>query len=151
VSGGGPDGVARLLDDRAVRDVVLRYARGVDRRDLGLVRGCFEPGAPYEGSLATGTVDDALRALEDALGRWDSTMHFVGNQLVELDGDRASCESYAIAFHRRDRVGDAAELVVGIRYEDELSRGATGWRIARRRACALWSRGSGPAPVARRD
>ncbi|MBU6281449.1 nuclear transport factor 2 family protein [bacterium] len=135
-----------LQDDREVRDVVLRYARGVDRRDLDLVRACFEPGAPYAGSLATGTVEDALRSLADALGRWDATMHFVGNQLVELHGDRASCESYAIAFHRRERGDDSAELVVGIRYEDELARGPAGWRIARRSARALWSRGDATAP-----
>jgi len=145
----GREAIARLQDDRAVRDVVLRYARAVDRRDLDLVSACFEPGAAYEGSLATGTVEDALRSLADAFVRWDSTMHFVGNQLVELRGDRASCESYAIAFHRRMRADDASELVVGIRYEDELARGPGGWRIARRCARALWTRGDAPAP--RRD
>ena len=51
----------------AVRDLVYRYARGVDRRDLSLVDSCFAPGARYEGALASGTIADMLAALPSML------------------------------------------------------------------------------------
>ena len=40
---GGSVTVETLLDRAAIRDVLLRYARGVDRRDLAMVRACFMP------------------------------------------------------------------------------------------------------------
>ena len=52
------------IDDRtAIREVLLRYARGVDARDLALVASCFTPDAAYRGALASGTIADALAAL----------------------------------------------------------------------------------------
>ena len=34
-----------LIAREQIRDVVYRYARGVDRRDFALVRGCYHPDA----------------------------------------------------------------------------------------------------------
>ena len=94
------DAIRELADRAAIQDVMLRYARGVDRKDLALVASCFTSDASYEGALAHGTIADALVRLRDAMARYDSTMHFVGNQLVEINGDTASSETYAVAYHR---------------------------------------------------
>jgi hypothetical protein len=49
------------VDDRvSIRELLLRYARGVDSRDLGLVASCFTPDAGYRGALAEGTIADRL-------------------------------------------------------------------------------------------
>jgi SnoaL-like protein len=69
-------------------------------------------------------------------------MHFVGNQLVEVDGDVARAESYCVAYHRRAASADepASDLIIGLRYCDRLERRDGEWRIADR-VCAMdWSR-----------
>ena len=78
------------VDDRvAIRELLLRYARGVDARDLALVRSCFAPGAAYRGALATGTIGDALDALPAAMARYTATRHSITTQSCEIDGDTA--------------------------------------------------------------
>lgn len=131
----------RILMDRAqIHDVLLRYARGVDRRDLPLVASCFAADATYEGALASGTAAAALAALPERWARYESTMHFIGNQLIELAADTAASETYAVAYHRQIVDGRFIDLTVGIRYLDELVREGDRWLIQRRRVCREWTR-----------
>jgi 3-phenylpropionate/cinnamic acid dioxygenase small subunit len=130
--------VQALLDRAAIGDVLLRYARGVDRRDLAMVRDCFTPDCTYEGTLARGTIADALASLAERLGRYAGTMHLMGNQLIALDGDTATSETSCVAYHRLG--SDAADFVTGVRYLDELVREGDRWRIRRRTVRLDWQR-----------
>ncbi len=132
--------IRRLADELAVRDLVLTYARSVDRKDLPAVAACFTPDCAYEGSLARGTIADALASLRDAMNRYVRTMHFMGTQTVELDGDRAGAHTYCLAFHVRP---DGALSTVAVRYDDTLVRTPDGWRIAARRVETDWARTDG--------
>jgi hypothetical protein len=126
------DALQELRDRAAIHDLVMRYARGVDRRDLELVASCFAPDAAYEGALGAGTIAVALAALGERLQRYQATMHFMGNLLVELDGDTARCETYGLVYHRLQGTHEAHDFVVGVRYLDELARHGDGWWIVRR-------------------
>src|SRR5262245_26778979 len=125
-----------LVDRAAIQDVLHRYARGVDRKDLALVASCFTPDAAYEGALAHGTVQDALARLEARLAVWEATMHVMSNQLIDLAGDEAHGETYTVAYHR----GASGELVVGVRYLDDLVRRDGRWLIHRRVVALDWQR-----------
>ena len=57
------------------------------------MRSVFHPDCVVVGILEEGSLDDYLDGLEEALHQWDATMHFMGNQYIELDGDRATCEA----------------------------------------------------------
>lgn len=127
------------IDDRiAIREVLLRYARAVDARDLAVVASCFTPDAHYRGALATGTVADALAALPTAMARYTATRHAITAHTVELAGDEATSTAECTAMHWRP---DGTCRTVGLRYRDGLVRTAAGWRIARRDVESLWSRG----------
>src|SRR5215470_15709080 len=134
------DALRVLLDRAEIADVLLGYARGVDRRDLALVTSCFTADATYEGALATGTAAAALAALPERWTRYDSTMHFIGNQLIEISGDTAESETYAIAYHRQYINGQSVDLVVGIRYLDQLVRQGDRWLIRHRLVRREWTR-----------
>jgi hypothetical protein len=122
----------RLADTLAIRDLLYRYARGVDRRDLTLVRSCFAPGCRYDGALAQGTIADMLAALPAAMDRYTATMHFMGEPAVTLDGDRAHSTTPTLASHvLRDPAG--ALRLVAVRYDDLLARTDQEWRIVARR------------------
>ena len=123
-----------------VGDVILRYARGVDRRDWELVRSCFADDAVVEGSRFSGPVDEYLATLRPGVESFPTTMHFMGNQLVEIDGNRASTETYAIAHHFADAEGREERIVMGVRYLDDLECRDGWWVIVRRRAVSDWVR-----------
>lgn len=135
-----------LVAQQEIRDVLIRYTRGIDRVDDELVRSCYWPDAhddhgPYKGGL-----DGFIEWLKPMHAYFERTMHFIGNQLVEVDGDAAHAESYCIAFHRRAAVdGEPAyDLWMGLRYVDRMERRpATAggeWRIADRLCVFDWSR-----------
>jgi SnoaL-like domain len=126
-----------LLDKQAIHEVVLRYCRGIDRVDREMVRDCYWPEATDEHGSFTGTRDEYVSWVFDRmLGRYEMTMHFIGNVLIELDGDWAKSEAYGIAFHRTRSDKAEHNLRTGFRYVDDFERRGEQWRIARR-ICAL--------------
>lgn len=134
--------VAGLIDQQSIRDVVARYCRGIDRIDMELVRDCYHPGALDHHTGFDGPVEDFLAWVEPLLARLGGTHHMIGNQLVELDGDEAVAESYAIATHW-NHADARGNLTTGVRYVDHLSRREGRWAITERWAVRDWGRVEG--------
>jgi hypothetical protein len=126
--------LARLADQQDIRDVVYRYCRGIDRRDFDLVRSCYHSGATDDHGDFRGTIDEFIPYVQDRLQRFECTMHFVGNVLVEVADDAARCESYTVAYHRvpPSRTKPERDFVVNLRYVDDFERRDGEWRIATR-------------------
>lgn len=139
------EALAALLAKREIEEVVLRYCRGIDRMDRELVRSCYHPDATDEHGSFNGGVEAFLEWVWKLLARYEMTMHFVGNVLVELAGDAAVAETYGVAWHRSSDPRPQLNLVTGFRYLDRFERrGPAGWRIARRIAVTEWSRVDDP-------
>lgn len=136
--------VRLLADERAIRRVVLRYCRGVDRMDADLVRSCYHPDATDDHGSYRGDVDGYIRWAFRLLERYDVTFHLVANQLVDVAGDTALAESYGVAHHRSRGPGGGFDptrnLTTGFRYLDRFERRSGEWRIAARVATTEWSR-----------
>jgi hypothetical protein len=138
--------VQLLLAEREVKNVVLRYCRGVDRMDLALVRSCYHPDADDHHGDFAGGVDEALRWVWDVLATYSSTVHLVANMLVEIDPGApglARCESYGMALHFDGGEGGRRGQAMGFRWIDDLERrpssdGALQWRFSRRVATTEW-------------
>ncbi len=126
--------IQTLIDEALIRKVHLRYCRGVDRMDWDLVRSCYHPDATDEHGGYSGGIDGFIEWVSAGLPRFESTMHFTGNQLVEVHGDTAWAEHYAIVQHRRAATAEqpAADLIVNVRYVDRMERREGEWRIAQR-------------------
>jgi hypothetical protein len=150
-------GLRALLDEREIRGVLLRYCRAVDRLDEPLLRSCYHPDARDEHGSFAGSVDEYVAWAFRLLQGYATTMHLLGNVLVEVSGDVALAESYGISFHRTEpKEGELFEprrnLTVGFRLVDRFERRGGEWRIARRVATTEWSRvddlaGRWPAPA----
>jgi 3-phenylpropionate/cinnamic acid dioxygenase small subunit len=123
----------------AIRDLLYRYARGVDRRDPDLVHSCFAPDARYEGMLARGTIGDMLAALPAAMDRYVATMHFMSEPAVTVDGTTAWSETPTVAYHVL-RHPSGRLRTTAVRYDDVLERARAGWRIVARRVHRCWDR-----------
>lgn len=137
--------VQRLIDRQEIADLVMRYCRGIDRCDLDLVRRCYHPDATDDhGGDYSGGVDGFIEYVGGALARYVSTMHVVGNVLVEFDDspDVARVESYVVAYHRVAASTSKPErdVVIGLRYVDDVVRRDGEWRIAARDCVIDWTR-----------
>jgi hypothetical protein len=140
--------VQLLLAERDVKNVVLRYCRGVDRMDLDLVRSCYHPDADDHHGDFAGGVDEALGWVWDVLATYSSTVHLVANMLVEIDPaapGAARCESYGMALHFDGGEGGRRGQAMGFRWIDDLEQrpsadGAHEWRFSRRVATTEWIR-----------
>jgi SnoaL-like domain len=133
--------VRELWDRQRISRVAHAYARGIDRRDWVLVRSCFADEAYVDGTSARGAVDAYLAELRPAVERFVTTMHVMANQLIDVDGDRGHMETYAVAFHWAAEPAGAshpANLTVGVRYHDDLTRSGDGWVITRRVVSGDW-------------
>jgi len=140
--------VQELWDRDRIARLPRTYAKGVDTRNWDLVRSCFVPDAFIEGSRATASLDEYLADLIPGVEYFPTTMHFMGNQYVDVDGDEGEVETYAVAFHwKAPQAGaaDTANLVVGVRYHDSVVRNGEGWLIARRHVDPDWRVGPYPA------
>ncbi len=140
------DALVELLAKQAIHEVVLRYCRGIDRLDRELVRGCYWPEATDEHGSFFGTRDEYVAWVFDRmLPRYQVTMHFVGNVLVEVHGQVAKCETYGIALHRAlDERPDGRpraehDYQSGFRYVDDFACRDGVWRIARRICTLEWT------------
>jgi SnoaL-like domain len=131
-----------LVAREQIREVLARYTRGIDRRDRELVLSCYHSGAHDDHGAFRGTAEEFVDWVEDVLSYFSSTMHFLGQQLIEVDGDAAHAETYCVAYHRRAAVDGepASDLVLGLRYCDRLERRHAEWRIADRVCAFDWSR-----------
>jgi hypothetical protein len=134
--------LTELGDVQAIRGVLARYWRGVDRRDEALLRSVYHPDARDDHGHYAGDVDGFITFVErEVHARFRCTMHKLGNAHIEVVGDVAYAESYAIAHHiRSDDDVDIDDLVMGIRYVDRFERRAGVWRIADRELRFEWQR-----------
>jgi hypothetical protein len=129
-----------LLDKHAIYEVLARYARAIDRRDDALLRSVFHPDATdHHVGRATTAAEFcgwAMKVLEEV----GPTAHYVTFPLIELQGDVAYSECYAIAFHRLGEGEQAFDDFIGARLLDRFEKRDGEWRIAHRRVVYDWNR-----------
>lgn len=120
--------------DRAMlADLVMRYCRGVDRRDFALVRSLYwDDALDHHGAMFDGGADDFATWLPTAMAAFELTVHRLTGSVFAFDGDRAEGEHHAIAYHRT-HPPQRREIVIGGRYLDRYERRAGVWKFAERR------------------
>jgi 3-phenylpropionate/cinnamic acid dioxygenase small subunit len=127
----------RHEDERAVEQLLFRYAWMVDKRKWELMDSVFAHGATidYASTGGPGALPyrQALAWLDRALAPWPFNLHHITNISMDLDGDRGTCRC---AFHapmgRPAADGGQEVMVNGGYYHDRLARTPAGWRIAER-------------------
>lgn len=133
----------RLLDERAIHEVLTRYCRGIDRCDEQLIRSVYHPGAVDHHGPFTGTGDEFAAWVVPILStNFDATMHRSSNVTIVFaaDAESAQVESYVVAYHSTTaRPGKSQLVTVGGRYLDRFERREGVWKIARRSVVIDWS------------
>lgn len=136
------DDLTRLVAIEEIRQVVLRYCRGVDRLDVDLLRSAYLPGAVDDHGVFVGDAAEFCARVVESHRRYEATMHCVQNHLVEVDGpDDARGEVYVLAHVlRRDDDGAPVHDAWWGRYVDRYGRHEGRWGIASRVVVHEWTR-----------
>ena len=86
------------------------------------------------------------------VNRYEATTHFNGQSTVTIDGDRATGESYTIAYHLYTEDGERKIMIASLRYLDTFAKIDGRWSFAERKLLLDWSetRPSSPGRESRR-
>ena len=156
------EALTQLLAKQEIQEVVIRYARAIDRLDEALLQSVFHPGSIHN-HFYEGPSSDPERAATDedpgdfvrfammVLNTYTRTHHQLGNTLVELTGDTtALVETYFTAFHRMRAADDPLagpdafdtemDFFVAGRYLDKFELRDGHWKIIHRTGMTDWMR-----------
>lgn len=126
----------RLEDAQAITQLRARYCQLLDDGRWDDLVELFTEQGEFVG-LSTARGREELRTFfarlqEGALTSW---WHFSSNETIELDGDRATGQTWLL---QPCVVGGESQLAAG-RYVDTMSRGEDGvWRFVRREVRFFW-------------
>jgi hypothetical protein len=119
-----------IADRDAIWQVMLAYARGLDRIDSELTRSCYFGDCIEDHSHYVGDVEGFIRYAEGVSRAYLSTQHALLNHVCELAGDDAYCETY---FHFTGVSEPPVPHFMSVgRYVDHFQRRKGEWRIANR-------------------
>jgi hypothetical protein len=132
--------IQELLDKQQIRDLMSRYARAVDRNEWGAVKSCFTDDATDHHGVVVGSIDDLVEVASARLDKTWAGMHCLCQHYIEIDGDNARGETYALTSRRRfSASGDGEEdTFSGLRYLDRYRRVSGEWKIAERVTALEW-------------
>lgn len=125
-------------DERAITDVLLRYATGIDRRDWTLFRTCFAEDfiGIYPGFGTWHGADAITEFMSTAHENLGATLHRMSNFDIKSSRDSATARSYVDAVLMPLAETGDVHRAMGL-YDDVFVRGAAGWRITRRNFIAV--------------
>lgn len=129
------DPVQKLVAESAIRACLAAYCRGVDRRDMDLVRSAFHDDAwDDHGNAYQGGPDGFVEFVRERMSAYLSTMHALHQSLFEFESDTsAQVETYCLALHRfGEPSGRLMARNLGVRYIDRFENRHGSWRITRR-------------------
>ena len=131
--------MSELEHKQAIHALTCRYAQAVDRRDFPSLAELFTPGARLTGPDFRLDGPKAIAEGMSALAQYSATQHHVHQQLVTIDGDTATGETYCVANHLYEQDGVQRKLDWGIRYQDRFEQLQGQWRIAARELVVDWT------------
>ena len=126
-------GTVQYLKDRQdILDCIQRESRARDRQDVDMIAGCWwEDGVDEHGPSVSRAADYPARANAGHAANFNMTSHNITNQICNIEGDTAYCESYVIGgLFWLD--GKTTTIAFG-RYIDQVEKRNGEWRIATRR------------------
>ncbi len=116
----------------AIGEALARYCRGIDRCDAETLKSAFWPEAVANYGEKDQKAHEWCDAVIVALKSMLRTQHAISNVLIEVDGDRATAETYCRAYHEVETPKGRQEMMVGGRYLDAFARRGGEWKILRR-------------------
>ncbi len=116
-------------DKLEIRELLFRYARGLDTQDWPLLASVFSPDARLDYTSVDGPAgarDEVVAWLERALTPVPMTQHFITNIEIDLKGDHASVR--AMFYNPMQLPGIEGLAYCGGTYHHQMVRTPEGWK-----------------------
>ena len=136
---------AELADREAIREVVNRYAHGVDRLDGDWMKSAYWPDAIDDHGVFVGNAWEFVDRCMASHGRWRATMHTTTNHQIEIDGDGSTARGEAYNVSHLFRTDPPSLDTWHGRYLDRYEKRGDEWRIIHR-VCVHEGSTSQPLP-----
>lgn len=133
-------------DRLAIRELIDQYAFCADSRDAQGQMALFTEDANFvvfmdsKATVPTQIISNRadLFPVFNHLNTYQSTMHFNGQNKVQLNGETASGLTYCIAHHQTIEEGIQKLMIAYIRYEDKFVKHQDKWLFAERKLLVDW-------------
>ncbi|WP_420639276.1 nuclear transport factor 2 family protein [Candidatus Poriferisocius sp.] len=130
------DALAEVVAKQAITEVIYGYCRALDRMDKPAAYAVWHPDgtADYGEDIYQGTGHGFVDWVWTAHAAMSTHSHQVTNILIQVDGDRATSESYVTVALRTlaDETGAAHDIFSRGRYLDRWSNRSGRWAIDQR-------------------
>ncbi|QFU75117.1 nuclear transport factor 2 family protein [Halioglobus maricola] len=130
----------QLLAKQTIQEISSLYMRGLDRLDRDLLLAQFWDDGWCEYGFYNASpgefIDFALGALKDHV----ANQHFIGNTLIDIDGNQAFGEIYFQAYHKVPAEDGFEDMIIAGRYLDRYECRNGIWKLAYRSEVVDWSR-----------
>ena len=141
--------IQETMDELAIRKINARYFYAVDsgNEEDYLKVWTSEGVSMGDNGSANGHQElrQSFRRMQQNLSR--NKRHFVGNLIIDIDGDSATQHCYLVVLERKE----AAKVVATAAYEDELVRTSDGWKFSKRKISVDPSFSYSPTPKSTSD
>ena len=128
--------LADALARAEIHDLCMAYARGVDRADRALLAAIFSEDSVVVSGAVNASGAEFARAICDFVeGALQMCFHSVANEWIEVHGDEAIGEHYALAH----MVMDGQDVTTGGRYIDRYVKRGGKWLIRSRTFVCDWN------------
>ena len=127
-----------LANKDAIRDCLIRLARGEDRRDADLIRTAYWPDSVTDYGVFKGDFEQYLAWVVPGAEAIVLTQHSLGQSYIELTAQSAKVETCVTSYHRVNMGEREADTVIGGRYLDEFEMRSGQWRIKSRTMLYDW-------------
>jgi SnoaL-like domain len=129
------------LEKLAIAELPALYMRGLDRLDRDLLRAQFWDDAYLDYGIYAGGADGFADFCMKALRGHARNHHFIGQHLIEVEGETAWGEVYFQAYHRIiSDAGEPRDMVAAGRYVDRYEKRGGIWKFAYRCEVVDWAR-----------
>ena len=131
--------VDSLIAKQDITELIYLYMRGLDRWDGELMRSLFHDDAWCEYGFMNGGAHAFIDYCMGALATHEANHHFVGNILIDVEGDEAFGEVYFNAYHKIGGEDGFEDVIIAGRYLDRYERREEVWKFAYRSERVDWS------------
>ena len=128
-----------LIAKQDITELIYLYMRGLDRWDSELLHSLFTDDAWCEYGFMNGNAPDFIEFAIGALAAHEANQHFVGNILIDVEGDEAFGEVYFNAYHKVPGETGFDDVIIAGRYLDRYERRNGEWKFAYRSEWVDWS------------
>jgi hypothetical protein len=128
-----------LRHEWQIRQALLRYCRGLDRKEFDLVRSAYHVDAFDNHGAYKGDIDGLIAWMQQRHQQVEQCLHSISNCVIERVGDAAVVETYLTTFQRYRLPADAdgaepkrEQVLAAVRFIDRFERRSAEWKVAHR-------------------